>query len=291
MGKSAFMNSIKNNEAFQKALSHIIQHAEFRKDIQEKIGYISQQKGDVAFCIGRLRSYSEANAMVSWFRDNDLIGFKQWCYIAAKLNRMVIQFDPIGWFPAYEHLYALLSDSEQIISWYSQNRVSYDRQGSTKDRDNPRKPDFHGYQLILALNHEWDKLRERCELILQTDLKKDKKYLIDHRFYLALATGDKSEMENVLTELTSPPIAKIRNFEFAFTFTEHFIATHAVIYSKLAWRNGYQLNIDLPWIPKEWLPVEPLPEYHEPWAFMKEFNLFTPFEDEWKDWSPKRNTK
>ncbi len=38
--------------------------------------------------------------------------------------------------------------------------------------------------VVLALNHEWDKLRERCELILQTDLKR-KKYLIDHRFYLA----------------------------------------------------------------------------------------------------------
>ncbi|HEE5406538.1 TPA: immunity 49 family protein, partial [Acinetobacter baumannii] len=120
-------------------------------------------------------------------------------------------------------------------------------------------------------------------------LKKDKKYLIDHRFYLALANGDKSEMENVLTELTSPKIAKVRNFEFAFTFTEHFIATHAVIYSKLAWRNGYQLNIDTPWIPKEWLPVEPLAEYPEPWEFMREFDIFTPFEGEWKDWSPKRN--
>ncbi|AGQ05926.1 hypothetical protein BJAB0715_01280 [Acinetobacter baumannii BJAB0715] len=37
-----------------------------------------------------------------------------------------------------------------------------------------------------------------------------------------------------MTELTSPKIVKVRNFEFAFTFTEHFIATHAVIYSKLA---------------------------------------------------------
>ncbi|MCG6036394.1 immunity 49 family protein [Acinetobacter baumannii] len=285
------MNTIKNKEAFQKALAHVIQHAEFRDGIQEKINYISQRKGDVAFCIGMLGSYAEANAMVSWFRNSDLIAFKQWCFIAAKLNRMVFQFDTIEWFPAYKHLYALLSDNEEIISWYSQHRVSYDRQGSIKDRDNPRKPDFHEYQLILALNHEWDKLRERCELILQTDLKKDKKYLIDHRFYLALANGDKGEMENILTELTSQKIAKVRNFEFAFTFTEHFIATHAVIYIKLAWRNGYHLNIDTPWIPKEWLPVEPLLEYLEPWEFMREFDIFTPFEGVWKDWSPKRNNR
>lgn len=289
MEKSILMNSIKNKEAFQKALAHVIQHAEFNEDIIDFVDCVSNQKGNIPFCIRRLRSYSEANAMVSLFRDNDLIGFKQWCYIAAKLNRMIIQFDPIGWFPAYEHFSAILSDNEEIISWYGQHRVSYDREGSIKDRDNPRKPDFHGYQLILALNDEWDQLLKRCELILQTDLKKDKKYLIDHRFYLALANGDKNEMENVLNELTSPKIAKVRNFEFAFTFTEHFIATHAVIYSKLAWRNGYQLNIDTPWIPKEWLPIEPLAEYPEPWEFMREFDIFTTFEGEWKDWSPKRN--
>ncbi len=34
-----------------------------------------------------------------------------------------------------------------------------------------------------------------------------------------------------------------------------------------------QLNIDTPWIPKEWLPVEPLLEYPEPWEFMKEFDI------------------
>lgn len=202
---------------------------------------------------------------------------------------MVIQFDPIGWFPAYEHLYALLSDNEEIISWYSQHRVSYDRQGSIKDRDNPRKPDFHGYQLILALNHEWELLRERCELILSTELKKDRKYLIDHRFYLALANGDKTEMENVLTELTSPKISKIRNHEFAFTFTEHFISTFTVIYTKLAWRNGYQLDIDTPWIPKEWLPIQPLDAYLEPWDFMKKFDLWTEFDGEYASWSPNKN--
>lgn len=267
------MNSGKVNHSkpYQKALAHVIQHAAFNEDTIEFVDYVTNQKGNVVFCTRRLRSYAEANAMVSWFRDSDLIAFKQWCYIAAKLDRMVFQFDVIEWFPAYKYLYALLSDNEEIISWYSQHRVSYDRQGSMKDRDNPRKPDFHGYQLILALNHEWELLRERCELILSTELKKDRKYLIDHRFYLALANGDKTEMENVLTELTSPKISKIRNHEFAFTFTEHFIATHAIIYAKLAWKNGYQLDIDSPWIPKEWLAIQPLDEYPEPWGFMKDF--------------------
>ncbi|MDV2441789.1 hypothetical protein QR665_20395 [Acinetobacter gerneri] len=102
------MSDLSNSEAYKKALAHVIQHAEYREDIQMKIDYITQRKGDIAFCIGMLGSYAEANAMVSWFRDGDLIAFKQWCFIAAKLSRMEFQFDAIEWFPAYKHLYALL---------------------------------------------------------------------------------------------------------------------------------------------------------------------------------------
>ncbi|AGQ05927.1 hypothetical protein BJAB0715_01281 [Acinetobacter baumannii BJAB0715] len=34
--------------------------------------------------------------------------------------------------------------------------------------------------------------------------------------------------------------------------------------------------------------VGPLLEYPEHCKFMREFDIFTPFDGEWKDWSPKR---
>ena len=207
--------------------------------------------------------------------------------MSAKLERMVFQHEPFEWFPSYKFFSPLLSDNQEIIDWYRKHRISYDYDRSDiKDRDNPKQPAFYGYQMILALNHEWDRLAERCEQILSMSLRKDKKYLIDHRFYLALAKGDKTQMEAVLTELTSPKIAKVRNHEFVFTFTEHFIATHACMYAKLAWLNGYEVEIDTPWIPKEWLPIQPLENYLQPWDFLREFDIWTPFED-YKDWSPK----
>lgn len=284
------MKDITKSETYQKALAHIIGHATFREDVQRPIDYIIQKKGDVKFCIGMVNSYTYANAMVSWVRDKDLTKFKEWGYLSAKLRRMQFQFSPYSWYPAYEFFFPLLCDNSEILDWYRQHRISYDkRAGDIKDRDNPKWPAFHGYQMILALNHEWDRLGERCEQILSMEIKKDRKYLIDHRFYLALAKGDKAEMENVLTELTSPKIARVRNYEFAFAFTEHFIATHATMYAKLAWLNGYEVEIDTPWIPKEWLPVKPLAEYPEPWDFLKSFDIWTPFNDE-EDiiWSPKK---
>lgn len=280
------MNDITRTEIYQKALAHTIQHANAHKDALEYVEYITEKKGNVYFCTGMLANYTYANAIVSWFRDHNLTAFKEWCYICAKLERMLFQHEPYRWFPAYMLFSPLLSDNIEIIDWYRQHRISYDYNFSDiKDRDNPKQPAFHGYQIILALNHEWDLLRQRCELILSMDLKKDKKYLIDHRFYLALANGDKLGMETVLAELTSPKIAKVRNHEFAFTFTEHFIATHAVIYAKLAYICGYKLDLDSIWIPNEWLEVQPLNNYPEPWDFLKQFNLWTPFDD-YEDWSP-----
>ena len=77
------MSDLSNSEAYKKVLAHVIQHAEFGENTVSLIDYITQRKGDIAFCIGMLGSYAEANAMVSWFRDGDLIAFKQWCFIAA----------------------------------------------------------------------------------------------------------------------------------------------------------------------------------------------------------------
>ncbi|MCS4300149.1 MULTISPECIES: Imm49 family immunity protein [Acinetobacter] len=273
---------------YQKALNHVIQHSTYDESVEYGINLILAGKGNKAGCLRSLRGYAEANAIVAWFRDNDLLKFKEWSFIEAKLKRMVLQCNPNEWFPAYEFFHAILSDQQEIISWYTQFKLPYcSSAGAIKDRDNPKRSDFHGYQILLALNGEWDELRQRCELILSLDLKKDKKYLIDHRFYLALANGDQREIENVLTELTSPKIAKVRNYEFAFTFTEHFISTFATLYAKLAWMSGYEVQIDTPYIPKEWLPITPLNSYPEPWKFMQDFEIFTPLDEPWQMFSPK----
>ena len=102
-----------------------------------------------------------------------------------------------------------------------------------------------------------------------------KKYLIDHRFYLALARDDKPSMETVLSELTSRKIARVRNNEQAFGFTHFFIGTHAVIYAKIAWRHGYKVQVDTPFIPAAGLPIAPVPAYHDPYPFMQAFAIDT----------------
>ena len=253
------------------------------------VEYLNDGKGSRRGSLGSMLSHAEAQCLMAWFRGHELHCHKQWAYVAAKINRMIFQMEPGGWFPAYKQLYALLSDHPGMVNWYRQHKVPYFVAGEADDRDNPKQAAFHGYQAILALNGEWDLLARRCEQILAMELVKDKKYLIDHRFYLALAQGDKSKMEAVLNELTSPKVARIRNFEPAFGLTENLIATHATIYAKIAWRHGYEVEVDSPWVPKEWLPIAPLTSYEDPWPFMQSFDLYQPFDGDWAPWSPKEN--
>ncbi len=163
--------------AFQKALNHTMQHGKLDEAVFRKIHLIENNEGSRINCLLGLNSYAEANAIVAWFRDEDLTKFKEWSYLSAKLQRLEFQCNPIVWFAAYKLFYALLSDNSELISWYRQFHLPFSfNSGAVKDRDNPRQPDFHAYQALLALKGEWDELRQRCELILSTDLKKDKKY-------------------------------------------------------------------------------------------------------------------
>jgi len=271
-------------ESVASGIAHLVGHT--KHNGENAIRHLTNGTGSRRGCLGTLTSYAQAKSLLAWFAEHDLRAHKQWAYVAAKLNRMNFQLSPADWFPAYEHLYALLSDNPEIVNWYRQHTVSYFIAGEIDDRDNPKQAAFHGYQALLALNGEWELLAQRCEQILAMDIKKDKRYLIDHRFYLALAKGDKAAMESVLNELTSPKIARQRNVEQAFGLTERLIATHATIYAKIAWRHGYEVEVDSPWVPREWLPIRPLDRYDDPWPFMKDFDLYQPFEDGWADWSP-----
>lgn len=254
----------------RQGLEHVLKHQQALSDKMDFfLNIIERGEGDPDFCMLRLCSHASATALASWFRNQDLSSFKQWCYVSGKLDYVLFQSDPRRWFPAYLLLMPLLSDHENLIQWFANNDKPFDM---TRAAD-PKTAEFHGYQALLALRGECEVLEERCLRIIGNSPPKMKKYEVDHRFYLALARQDVGGMEAALQELTSPKIAKVRNVEQAFGFTEKLIGTHAVIYAKIAWRHGFEVKVTTPWIPEEWLPVAPLPFYTDPYGFMKEFAI------------------
>lgn len=237
---------------------------------------ISREENEYACFLG-LQSYCVAKGISTWFHTGDLVALKNCFYARAKLEYICANppFNKIGSPLAYENralegMFYLVSDHEKLIQWYANFDSIFDKKGT----ENTKSYEFYTKQFFLALRGDWDVLGERCERILANPPKsgRGKSYMIDHRFYLALAKGDAVGMEAVIKELVTPKqIAYKASLEGG--FTENLISTPAIIYSKLAWRNGYEIVVDSPYIPQEWLPIKPLDTYADELEFMKEYTI------------------
>lgn len=93
-------------------------------------------------------------------------------------------------------------------------------------------------------------------------------FLLDNDFFLALTHGDKTAMEVSLHNLTLPSSIKKR-LDMEGGYSEGLISSFGVIYAKIAWRHGYEVVVDTPYIPSEWLPVKPLAHYDAHYEFLK----------------------
>lgn len=286
------MSVMKYEESRTRGLDSLIRRSqpERQKKFQQGIDMLEAGTGSRSGCLLVLSSDCLARAMLPYFRDNDMANMKQWAYLAAKAQIMW-EHETLNDYLTEDLLSPLISDNEEVIEWYRRFSLPYElpKDVSGGDKDDPKNWMFYRYQSWLALNARWDELGERCERILamQEQIKKDRSYLIDHRFYLSLAKGDKAGMTAVLLEKVTPKERKTRQLQQS-GITWDLIDSYATLFAKLAWRAGYELELDTPWIPQEWLPVQPLQTYEEPWPFMQGFDIWQPFAEPYAALSPKR---
>jgi hypothetical protein len=286
------MYFLKYEDSYKRGLEHVGNCAYIH---QKAVDFLNQKKGSRSGCLRGLSSDVYAISMNTFFKESNLNLMKQWMYVAGKLNIMLHHIEPEASYLSELLLWVLISDNEELINWYRQHEAMYHPKNPSiagGDKDNPKSWMYYRYQSWLALNARWDELGARCEHILgmQDEIKKDRSSLIDHRFYLALAKGNKSEMQAVLLEKCDPKNRK-RSHDQESGLTHNFIVSYATLFAKLAWRNGYELDLDTPWIPKDWLPVQPLQTYEDPWPFMQSFDIWQPLEGEWAKWSPQRKAQ
>lgn len=279
---------------YHKSVKHGIQGARSisSSSVDDALTFLEAGTGSRNGCLTTLSTHTGINVTYAWFCQHNIYQMKKWAYISTKLHIMRYHMQTGENYLTEELLWPLISDNEDVIDWYRQHNRPYmlGKKVTGGDKDDPKNWMFYRYQSWLALNERWDELRQRSEYILsmQDKIKKDRSYLIDHRFYLALANGDKQGMEAVLLEKCNPKNRRGR-YEQESGLTRYFIVSYATLFAKLAWRNGYEVQVDTPWIPKEWLPVQPLEKYEDPWPFMQRFDIFQPFENDLAKWSPVRS--
>ncbi|KPW83827.1 Immunity protein 49 [Pseudomonas congelans] len=259
----------KHSEKAKIRLDHIRCHLNEGYDVDQIVGLIKSGSGDVRACVNSLSSHTFASAMWSWFENRDIQNFKKWLSISGQLRKYSygIKTDSSGALGKQVQLMApLLSDDYSLVKWFSEED---DSAFNLSRAESPKHIDFFAYQVILAIRGEWDKLKERCEIFLSSPPVSLRKYVPDLEFYSALASGETDKMSKAIEVIVSPKFLSLRAGSEN-GYTDGLISTFAVIYSKIAWMHGFQVNIKSAYVSEEWLPVIPLESYDLYYYFLNE---------------------
>lgn len=257
--------------AAAKRIAHIRGHAErgfSEAQLSRAVSNIENNTGSPEGSARNLARHAESKAFHSWFGEHDLRSMRQWFYVSARLDMLVYRFDTDRSGPWGKTLMLrkpLLSNNKFVIHWFAHYDVAYDL---TRVEDHKTR-DFLAYQAMVALRGEWPRLLERCERVL-ADPPGDsgqQTYLGDHKFFLGLARQDKSAMEDALCAMVSPSAVQGRADDDS-GFATDLISTAAVIYAKIAWLHGHEVQTGSPYIPVEWLPNIPLERYDQHYSFL-----------------------
>jgi Immunity protein 49 len=256
------------SEGAKARLSHVESHLDGGFEIDRIVYFIEHNQGNPVACAGRLSAHAYAKGMQAWFGLQDLELMKAWFYTSGRLNKYAFGLgsDKMNFlYKMLEFMRPLVSDNCQLIDWFCQFTDIRD----AKRIESTTTSDYIGYQIMLAVKGDWGLLAERCERMSANPPKgKTRRFLLDNEFFLALATSDIDRMESVLTELVSPKLIKARA-DSESGYSEGLISTYGVIYAKIAWRHGFEVKVDSPYIPAEWLPVRPLQVYDPHYNFLK----------------------
>lgn len=249
-------------------MQHVRSHARFDDGYAQALDFIGRNAGNVPACAMELSGHAMACAMVAWFDERSIESMRQHCYIAARLDQFwyplnTQRFSPRGNF--LQLLMPLLSNHRGLIEWF----IGHERIWDLARVDKHATSDFWAYQAIIALQGDWPRLLARCHKVMAEPpgASGEQKYLVDHRFWLALAEGDLAEMEAALAAIASPKIVRARHDDES-GFTDDLIFTPAVIYAKIAWWHGHEVSVPTGLIPSEWLPMTPLAQYRSGYPFL-----------------------
>jgi hypothetical protein len=240
-------------------------------------------------CFRTLSSDCEVRAMLAYFRDGDIFPMKRWAYLSSKTSIM-LEHETNEVIGIEYLLWPLISDNEEVIDWHCANPMFYESLDDPQAKERINSHEFARLQVQRAMTRQWDALAVDCERALaepEAFSKTLRPRLVTFAFLLALARGDKVTMQTILLDKCTPK-QRSRSYQFESGLTNNFIVSYATLYAKLAWRSGYELDLDTPWIPKEWLPVKPLDKYEDPWPFMQTFDIWQPFAEPYAKYSPRR---
>lgn len=234
-----------------------------------------QQQGAV---YESLASYCIYNGFKSYIFEQNVKQLKQWFYVSSLLRVESARY-PGGFSYTMstpdKFIFPILSDSEEVIKKFANldtvhllwgdYEPSYQEAKLKPSKDDPR---YRTHALQAVLRHDW----EDYQRIKDTaNLKINKlREVVEFEFgvYDAIYHKDKDKIIDIIQTLLKPKVHKAYNKDFGEEFSGEIWSHHPVMFTKLAWMNGLEIEIDNPLVPMELMPIKPLEHYDYHYDFL-----------------------
>lgn len=204
--------------------------------------------------------------------ENNFEKLKQWFYVSSLLRAESCKYSG-GWnmWTPHAFIFPLLTDNEDLIKIYSSLTTvnDNDHHKSLVEAINyPREGRFNVLRFQAVLRQDWNKVNQMKE-IFHEKIKKPKNFeLWEIDFYTALQNKDANSAQQIIYEYLHPKIHKYLNQHLVEEFSGDIWSHHPVMFTKLAWINGLEIEIDNPLVPMELMPVKPLDHYDYHYDFL-----------------------
>lgn len=206
-------------------------------------------------------------ALESYFVNNDLEQTKQHLNHCGLFFHFLLanryENDDL-WLPENNISFGFLSDNQKLIQATMQEIDALDKRDSKMNRV--------AFAMKNVYLNNLELLAEDVQLIdeVRADVWKE-----NTDYHLSVFQGflenDVRKIEAGINALSSDAYHKmyVQNWDTI----RQFIMLPAIGYAKLAYLKGYELNIESKYIPKDWLPIQPIQEYTIPYDYVKEHCL------------------
>jgi len=197
--------------------------------------------------------------------ENDYEAARQRFYVAGRMGEYMNNVYGQVWLPAgsFHFYYAFLSDSPDLIQRYglleNKNCVGY-RFKSCILTDAMQR----------VINDDTAALEEDIAAMYAMKDKKSAPLQNAEMFadvFNAILHRDSASLKTAIFALENKRFkSKMQRHVGMY---EHLISHHTLGLAKLAWYKGLPVEIDSPYVPRDMLPIAPLPHYHDPYHFLE----------------------
>ncbi len=205
--------------------------------------------------VGSLTNVNKFFAFYSMFVEKDFKKAKQFFYNAALISLYSIKkYDTPFYTNLYSICYALLSDNEFIINEFSKLK---------KENNSIILGRLIIVNIQNILKNEYE-LKSQ-ELLVDLLNKRPQGFKGLDNFFQGLRNGNnilvKKSIEQLISNHGKRGEPELYKDYFSFEISA---------FTKLAWRQGIEVEVNSPLVPKEILPIDPLDNYEIPYDFLKD---------------------